>query len=162
MASGNGSKNAGTAAPARLETRFPVNSSWEFVLQSQEIVEGRIYCTDDMSQTVVLQTALTHTVLASEIRMIHAAHIVKATQLKTIDAKDENPLSAPLPKIQKKVLEEREKKALKMVEESLRHINEKVRFYTRAFNFGLLIKSKLTFYAPIRLHPKDRLCLISC
>lgn len=127
MAASNGSKNASTTA-SRLETRFPVNTSWELVLKSQETVQGRIYCTDEMSQTIVLQTDLTHTVLATEIRMIHATHIVQAMQQKKSDTKDnEHPLSTPLPKIQKKVLEEREKKSLKMVEESLRHINEKVR-----------------------------------
>lgn len=127
MATSNGAKNAASS----LEARYPVNTFWEFVLQSQETVEGQIYCTDEMSQTVVLLTALTHTVLASEIRVIHAAHVVRGTQQKkttTTDAKEENnPWSAPLPKIHKKVLEEREKKSLKMVEESLRHINEKVR-----------------------------------
>jgi hypothetical protein len=126
MATTNGAKNAATPSTASLEARYPVNTSWEFVLQSQETVDGRIYCTDDMSQTVVLQTALSHTVLATEIRLIHAAHIVRATQQKTEDVTEGIPLSAPLPKIQKKVLEEREKKALKMAEESLRHINEKV------------------------------------
>ncbi|GAX24820.1 hypothetical protein FisN_6Hh411 [Fistulifera solaris] len=125
MATTNGAKNAATPSTASLEARYPVNTSWEFVLQSQETVDGIIYCTDDLSQTVVLQRALSHTVLATEIRLIHAAHIVRATQQKTEDATEGIPLSAPLPKIQKKVLEEREKKALKMAEESLRHINEK-------------------------------------
>ncbi len=128
MATGNGSKNATTASSARLlllEARYPVNSFWEFMLQTQEKVEGRIYCTDEMSQTVVLSSALTHTVVASEIRMIHAAHIVKATLLQSKAEDDTNP-SQPLPPIQKKVLEERERKSLKMVQESLRHINEKV------------------------------------
>lgn len=125
MATSNGAKSAATPS-TNLEAQYPVNTSWEFVLQSQENVEGSIYCTDEISQTVVLQTTLSHTVLATEIRVIHATHIVRATQQKTTDANDSNPLSAPLPKIQKKVLEEREKKSLKMAEESLRHINEKV------------------------------------
>jgi hypothetical protein len=138
MATSNGTRNSGAAAPRQqqspqqqlqpLEVRFPVHSSWKLTLSSEETVQGRIYCTDEASQSVVLQTALTHTTLASEIRIIQASGIVKSIPVKTpaADGEEDSALSVPLPKIQKKVLEDRERRAVKLAEESLRHINEKV------------------------------------
>jgi len=126
----NGSRSGPAASKSsvaqRLEVRFPVNTHWELVLQPEETVQGRIYCTDEGSQTIVLLTALPHTVLSSEIRIINVSSIVKATPQKKKDGETSMQLSK-LPLIQKKVLEERERKALRMAEDSLRHINEKVR-----------------------------------
>jgi hypothetical protein len=110
----------------RLEQRFPVHTTWEMTLTSKETVTGRIYCTDEASQTVVLQSALTHTTLATEMRIIHASAIVKAVPQKKKEEDGVVPLSAQLPKVQKKALEERERRAIRMAEESLRHINQKV------------------------------------
>jgi hypothetical protein len=39
------------------------------------------------------------------------------------------PLSQPLPKIQKKALEEKERRAIRLAEESFKHINQKVRVF---------------------------------
>jgi hypothetical protein len=118
----------------RLETRFPVNAHFKLTLSSEETVQGSIYCTDEVSQTVALQTSLTHTTLACDMRIIHAPSIIKAVEVikkAVADAAVEEEgallLSATLPKIQRKVLEERERKAIRMAEESLRHINQKVR-----------------------------------
>lgn len=140
----NGSRSSSSSAPAatskpqRLETRFPVHSAWKFTLSpSDETVRGRIYCTDEASQMVALQTALTHTTLATDMRIIHAASIAKAVEIKKTAEKngeeedDEDeislPVTTPLPKVQKKALEDRERKAVRLAEESLRHINQKVR-----------------------------------
>lgn len=133
-AASNGSRpgwsSASTTSKEKLEVRFPVHTSWELTLQNEETVEGRVYCTDEASQTVVLQSDLTHTTLASEMRIIHASSVVRAVQKEEGESNGTTttttPLSAQLPKVQKKALEEREKRAIRMAEESLRHINQKV------------------------------------
>jgi hypothetical protein len=117
-----------------LAQRFPVNSIQEITLTSGESISGRVYCTDEMSGSIVLQKALVHTTLASEIRIISVDYITKSVELK----EESNPghvkpipLNNALPKIQKKALEERERRAIRLAEESLRHINDKVRIYNR-------------------------------
>lgn len=124
-----------------LAQRFPVNSLQEITLVSNEVVSGRVYCTDEISGTVVLQKALVHTTLAAELRLITATHISKSHVLPddgadssssgTASATPVTPLSAPLPKIQKKALEERERRAIRLAEDSLRHINQSVRAFSR-------------------------------
>lgn len=120
-----------------LASRFPVNSLQEVTLKDGSIVSGRVYCTDEMTGSLVLKASLIHTTLASEIRIINVSSIKQSQMLpnkRTTGSSDgsivDNPTHAPalpLPKIQKKVLEERERKALKLAEESFRQINQKVR-----------------------------------
>jgi hypothetical protein len=112
-----------------LVVQYPVNSAWEFtLLPNQETITGRVYCTDETSQIVVLQKALVHTTLASEIQMVNVASIVQAKALPdNAETQQVAPLSQPLPKIQKKALEERERRAVRLAEESFQHINQKVR-----------------------------------
>ena len=137
MASQNGShsgantkktKTPPTPTTVPLYLQFPANSSWEISLTSGETVTGTVYCTDEVSNTIFLQKNLTHTTLATELFILHAAQI---TQQKALEEKNDNGDEAMvlgnLPKVQKKVLEEREKKAIRMAEESFRHINQKVR-----------------------------------
>lgn len=108
----------------KLAEKYPVASSWEFQLVSDEVVSGRIYCTDEATQTIVLQTDLTYTTLASELRLINSSAVSRSTSRPGDTA---STLGAfPLPKVQKKTLEEREKKAIRMAEASLRNINQKV------------------------------------
>ena len=124
--------------------RFPVNSLQQItILPDQEVITGRVYCTDEITRTVVLQKALTYTTLSSEIRIISLNSIVQSQPLPehSNDAASEagasgvddnvvvraTPLTQPLPIIQKKALEERERRAIRLAEESLRHINPKVR-----------------------------------
>lgn len=112
-----------------MSVRYPVNSTWEFTLPDEEIAAGTVYCTDETSQTVVLQKSLVHTTLTFEVRMVQVASIKKE---KLISSSAENStnsdvsLSKPLPVVQKKVLEERERKAIRMVQESFLHINQNV------------------------------------
>jgi hypothetical protein len=83
-----------------------------------------------MSGSIVLQKALVHTTLASEIRIISVDYITKSVELKEEDYAGHVkpiPLNNALPKIQKKALEDRERRAIRLAEESLRHINDKVR-----------------------------------
>ena len=88
---------------------------------------GTVYCTDEVSDTVFLQKNLTHTTLATELRVLHVSQITRSKSLPAEGGDDGSSSSAPLPKVQKKALEEREKRAIRMAEESFRHINEKVR-----------------------------------
>lgn len=108
-----------------LYLQYPANSSWEIDLSTGETVSGTVYCTDEVSNTVFLQKNLTHTTLATELRVVHASQIARS---KSVPAEDgESSTLGSLPKVQKKALEEREKRAIRMAEESFRHINEKVR-----------------------------------
>jgi RNA polymerase-interacting CarD/CdnL/TRCF family regulator len=85
-------------------------------------ITGLVYCTDDVSNTVVLQKSLVHTTLASEIHVLNAATI-KSKKVIT----DHKEIVLELPKnVNQKQLEEKEKKAIKQAEEALKHINQKV------------------------------------
>jgi hypothetical protein len=127
--SGKTASNGQGAKKQPLVVQYPVNSVWEFTMQpNQEIISGRIYCTDETSQIVVLQKALVHTTLACEIQMVNVASIVQAKSLPDNEETQQvAPLSQPLPKIQKKALEERERRAIRLAEDSFKHINQKVR-----------------------------------
>lgn len=120
---------------APLADRFPVNSLQHLTLQSGEAISGRVYCTDETTKSLVLQTDLVHTTLAAEIRIIAVDSILSHQQqnatattasFSTSGESDETSLFLPLPKINKKTLEDRERRAMRMAEDSLRHINQKV------------------------------------
>lgn len=116
--------------------RFPVNSLQEITLQTGENLSGRVYCTDEMTGSIVIQTALVHTTLATEIRVISSESVVSSVEIPEAAASvtvAATPLTQPLPKIHKKALEDRERRAVKLAEESLRHINQKVRSSFRKF-----------------------------
>lgn len=116
-----------TPGKALLSVRYPVNSTWEFTLPNDEVAAGTVYCTDETSQIVVLQKALTHTTLTFEVRMVQVSTIKKEKLISSSAENSNNSeatLSKPLPVVQKKVLEDREKKALQRAEDSFRHINQ--------------------------------------
>ena len=126
MASANGSA---AAPPGMLAQRFPVNSLQELTLSNGESVAGRVYCTDEATGSIVLQKSLVHTTLASEIRIVAVDSVTKSsvlTEESQASAVAPTPLTQALPKIQKKALEEREQRAIRLAEERLRHINQKV------------------------------------
>lgn len=126
----NSNNKSGAGGKGLLSVRYPVNSAWEFTLPNDEVVEGTVYCTDEISQTVVLQKPLVHTTLTFEVRMVQVASIKKeklvssSTENTSNTGEDDAPLSKPLPVVQKKVLEERERKAIKLAEERFRQINQ--------------------------------------
>lgn len=134
----NTSLSSSSSASMYVAERFPVNSLQQItLLPDHEVITGRVYCTDEITRTVILQKALTYTTLSSEIRIISLNGIVQSQQLPEKDEADPNaatvddtvratPLTQPLPIIQKKALEERERRAIRLAEESLRHINPKV------------------------------------
>lgn len=130
MMNGGGPEAENLSSSRFLHERFPVNTVWDLTLESEEVVQGRVYCTDEASRTVVIQKPLTHTTLAQDVRIINAERILHAVSheedSETAKAMGEpTPLSSPLPKLQKKALDEKEKKAIRTAEESLRHINQK-------------------------------------
>jgi hypothetical protein len=74
--------HARTSSEGLLAHRFPVNSLQELTLKSGEAVSGRVYCTDEMTGSFVLQKALVHTTLASEIRVVAADSVTKSVVLR--------------------------------------------------------------------------------
>jgi hypothetical protein len=135
-----------SVAPAETEVpsegplflRYPVNSVLELTLSpNSEVVRGLVYCTDDISNSVVLKKSLTHTTLASEVRIINADSVTSKKVIHAVapskaeeggEAAEE--LALPLPNVSKKALEEREKRAIGLAEENFLHINQKVRTMT--------------------------------
>lgn len=109
------------AGVTKLHNQFPVTSSWELKLENGEVVKGQIYCTDPVANIVVLQDPV-----LNEIRMVSVVSIQESKQVKEASAKDMEPVHADMSHT-KKVLEEREKRAIKKAQESLRHLNPKVR-----------------------------------
>lgn len=117
-----------------LFLQYPVNSVLELTLSpNSEVVRGLVYCTDDISNSVVLKKSLIHTTLSSEIRIINAAcitskKVIHAVAPSTAEEGEEaaEELALPLPNVTKKALEEREKRALRLAEESFRHLNQTV------------------------------------
>jgi len=106
--------------PALWQT-YPVNSLLELTLKGNEKVKGVVYCTDEVSQTVVLKKSLTHTTLTSEIFVVQANAVMKKeVVLENADEKD----SVPLGIVTKKALEQQERRAVKLAEEALQHINQ--------------------------------------
>jgi valyl-tRNA synthetase len=111
-----------------LAVEYPVNSMLELEIEGASSaspsirITGLVYCTDDVSNTVVLQKSLAHTTLASEIHVLNAASI----KSKKVIA-DHTEIVLELPKnVNQKQLEDKEKKAIKQAEEALKHINQKV------------------------------------
>ena len=116
-----------------LSETYPVNSVVSLTLETKETVEGTVYTTDEFSRSIVLRIPLVHTTLSTEVRIINAACVKSSKIVKTAPVEGDETeqgvesLTAPLPAISQKSLEEREKRAIRLAEESLGHINEKVR-----------------------------------
>lgn len=129
-----------------LHARYPVLSSWQFVLSNvKEPVSGVVYCTDETSQTLILipssslveaqqqsssslsssSTSLA-TSTTTEIRILNANCIIESTKIGDPNPNDVESLSLPTTPILKKTLEDRERRAMRQAEEVFRHINEKV------------------------------------
>lgn len=106
-----------------LYETYPVNSVLELTLKGvDEKVKGVVYCTDEISQTVVLKKALTHTTLSSEIFVVQA-NAVTNSQIIEQEASEEEKI--PIGNVSKKALEQQEKRAIRLAEEALQHINQK-------------------------------------
>jgi len=145
---GGGSFSGGAATtPPALAATYPVNTLMELKLSpSGTTVRGLVYCTDEFSNTIVLKKSLVHTTLSSEITVINAASVTEKRNVMDMDGgrtnkKTENEESlareladvggveglksfAP-PNVSRKALEERERRAIRLAEESFSHINQK-------------------------------------
>lgn len=129
---GGSASNGNGGSGIKLSDSYPVNSILELTLSpTNETVQGLVYCTDEISNSIVLKKSLNYTTLASEIRVINANCIkgkkvikAQAPAAKGEDA-DEEELALPLPNnVTKKSIEEREKRAIMLAEESFKHINQ--------------------------------------
>lgn len=117
---------AATTQP--LSSIYPVNSLMELTLNndSNETTQGTIYCTDEVSNTIVLKKSLLHTTLSSEITVINAAVV---TGRRIITDQDESAKSEDkmlLPSVSRRMVEERERRAIRLMEESFSHVNQQV------------------------------------
>lgn len=107
-----------------LYETYPVNSVLELTLKGvEEKVMGVVYCTDEISQTVVIKRKLAHTTLASEVFIVQANAVTNSKILEK-EASDEE--KVPLGNVTKKALEQQEKRAIRLAEEALQQINQKV------------------------------------
>lgn len=114
------------------------------VLPNHEVVRGLIYTTDEISNSIVIKKTLSHSTITSEVRVINANMIMDKKQIADVTATTSTAnaigeasettndldayagdLSAPLPAVNKKSLEERERRAIRLAEESFAHINQK-------------------------------------
>ena len=126
-----------SASPQQpLYIKYPISSQWEFKLNNGETVQGEIYCTDQVADLIILQDSTNN-----DIRMISVTSIITGeTQQITennngsdIEEDDaiEKAATATTKKVDivhsKKVLDEREKRAIRLAQESLKHLNPKVR-----------------------------------
>jgi len=94
---------------------------------AKEVTTGTIYCTDEVSNTIVLKKSLVHTTLTSEITVINAA-VVTDRRIITPAAEDEKEgEKTVLPNVSRRMVEERERRAIKLMEESFSHVNQQVR-----------------------------------
>ena len=126
-----------------LSDSYPANSILELTLSPNgEVVKGLVYCTDEISNSIVIKKSLEYTTLASEYRIINASSVktkkiiaAEAPKSKVDevgkpilgnDGSDVMEVFLPLPNVSKKNIEEREKRALYLAEEGMKHINQKV------------------------------------
>ena len=140
-------------APPLLSETYPVNTLVELKLSPfGNTIRGLVYCTDEFSNSVVLKKALPHTTVSSEVTIVNATSVltrktieyetgagggggggmsVKMTEdeaRKLAGVDDLEDLKLPLANVGRKILEERERRAIRLAEESFSHINQRVRF----------------------------------
>lgn len=143
---------AASSTTLPLSSIYPINTLMELTLNnSKEITTGTIYCTDEVSNTIVLKNSLVHTTLSSEIRVINA-DVVTGRRIIKEKTGDNNWSSSSsseavaggrggeeeaaenyedkiisLPIVSRRMVEERERRAIKLMEESFSHVNQQVR-----------------------------------
>jgi hypothetical protein len=107
-----------------LYAKYPISSQWEFTLKDGQSFKGEVYCTDPVADLVILQDSENN-----DIRMISVASIDAASRDEANE--DTTTIEQPPKKVEavhaKKAMEEREKRAIRMAQESLKHLNPKVR-----------------------------------
>lgn len=110
-----------TSSSQPLHLKYPISSQWEFKLTTGETVKGEIYTTDQVAELVVLQDLHNH-----DIRMISITSINNATLDKSVAVSSSPSTANEIDTVHiKKVLEEREKRAIRLAQESFKHLNPK-------------------------------------
>jgi hypothetical protein len=121
VAGGGGQPSGKSTNQAPLYSKYPISSQWEFTLTNGDVVKGEIYCTDPVADVVVVQDAL------RDVRIIAAARISASKQMSEVSANARPKLPSTENMLHsKKALEEREKKAIRIAQDSLKHLNPKV------------------------------------
>lgn len=110
----------GVSSQQPLYVKYPISSQWEFLLKNGQSVKGEVYCTDAVSDLVIIQDSENDIRMIS-VSMIDTASRDEANEDTTIEPKKVEAVHA------KKALDEREKRAIRMAQESLKHLNPKVR-----------------------------------
>jgi len=123
-----------------LNDDYPVNSVMEITIKpSNKKLTGLIYCTDDISNTIVLKKSVNYTTLASDIWVLNADSVLekkvivkeaptaKNSGAEVNAAVDEDvlELAMPLLNVSRESIEKREKRAIMLAEDSFKHINQK-------------------------------------
>ena len=107
-------------SPAQsLHLKYPISSTWEFTLNDSEVIKGEIYCTDPVAAIVVVKDQL------GDVSLISVASIQESKQVNEASS-DQVKMAAENMTHTKKVLEEREKRAIRLAQESLKRLNPKV------------------------------------
>lgn len=115
---------AATGTKKPLYLQYPLSSTWEIVLTNDETITGEVYCTDPIADVVVLQDPQ----VSDTIRMIAVASIRDSKQIK--EPKDDAATATTNGNgYSKKAMEEREKRAIRLAQESFRHLNAKVCYF---------------------------------
>lgn len=113
------------SSPLPLYSQFPISSQWELTLTNGETVKGEVYCTDPVAEVVVLQDVL------KDIRIISISTISESRQVKEPGVETTSASATFNTAHARKALEEREKRSLRLAQESLKSVNPKVCFFTR-------------------------------
>lgn len=98
-----------------IQLMYPMTSKWEFTLQNGDKVSGEVYCTDPVSGLVVL-------VGRGDINMISGGSIQESKLLQKANAESLQPGNMMH---SKKAMDEKEKRGIRLAQESLRHLNPK-------------------------------------
>ena len=119
-----------------LNDDYPVNSIMEITVGGNEKLTGLVYCTDDISNTIVLKKSVNYTTLSSDIWVLNANSVSeKKIVVKEAPMVSDNDgaegggveLAMPLLNVSRDSIEKREKRAIDLAKDSIKHINQKVR-----------------------------------
>lgn len=106
-----------------LYAKYPISSQWEFTLTNGESVKGEIYCIDPVADMVVIQDS------QNDIRMISVSSIDAAESRDEANDEESSTIEQTNNNFDtvhaKKALEEREKRAIRLAQESFKHLNPK-------------------------------------
>ncbi|KAL3905144.1 MAG: hypothetical protein SGILL_009796 [Bacillariaceae sp.] len=134
---GGGGETSSTNGSGGIHAKYPISSQWEFTLKNGDAVKGEVYCTDPVADLVVIQDG------HKDIRMISVASISESKQVSegSEEALEKLSLSSSSNVVHaKKALEEREKRAIRLAQDSLKHLNPKASPKGQAV-FDLLLKA---------------------